>query len=188
MMEKAVLNRLIQDSNATQRFIADAISIAHEQKLTGFNIDFESQIEVQGLDTVALGTFLRKLVAGLHAASPSILLSYEGDFEDFAHCPPIAHVPDMDRWVSMFTYTASADAYLAELDQGVKAVGGRFGVGLCPTCEYLGEPEIAARFYALGLYNDTVRELDLWAADYKVPDSPQWRYYWPRLEKWLQEP
>ena len=51
-----VLNNLTRDPDATKRFIADAIAIAHEQKLTGFNIDFESG---PGLDTVALSAFLR---------------------------------------------------------------------------------------------------------------------------------
>ena len=51
-----VLNNLTRDPDATKRFIADAIAIAHEQNLTGFNIDFESG---PGLDTVALSAFLR---------------------------------------------------------------------------------------------------------------------------------
>jgi hypothetical protein len=37
-------------------------------------------------------------------------------------------------------------------------------------------------------YGEVVREIDLWAADYHVPASDEWKWYWPRLEKWLQSP
>ena len=30
-------------------------------------------------------------------------------------------------------------------------------------------------------------EIDLWAAEYSVPPSVRWEYYWPRLAKWLAE-
>ena len=66
----------------------------------------------------------------------------------------------------------------------------------------LGQPEVRAflasanpaalaameaRFAALAKYNGTVREIDLWAAEYSVPPSARWEYYWPRLAKWLAE-
>lgn len=180
-----VLNNLTRDPDATKRFIADAIAIAHEQKLTGFNIDFESG---PGLDTVALSAFLRALVAGLHGADPKILLSYEGNGEDFSHCPALAHVADMDRWIDMGTYTSSMDVYLGLVDAGVNALGSAYGVGLCPICQGMSYPEVVARFTALDLYGDTVREIDMWAADTTDEDGLGWALFWPQLEKWLQAP
>ena len=70
----------------------------------------------------------------------------------------------------------------------MRSSGSKFGVGLCPICQTLSEAATQTRFDAIGKYNETIREIDLWAADYKVPASPQWEYYWPRLEKWLQAP
>lgn len=83
---------------------------------------------------------------------------------------------------------AGTPAYLLGLAEGVRSSGSKFGVGLCPICQTLSEAATQTRFDAIGKYNETIREIDLWAADYKVPASPQWEYYWPRLEKWLQAP
>ena len=94
----------------------------------------------------------------------------------------------MDRWISMGTYTGNTTSYLAQLKQGVESSGSKFGVGMCPSCQMLDEADTETRFAAIEGYNGTVREIDLWAADYKVPTSPRWEFYWPRLQKWLQTP
>ena len=195
----SVLNRLLNDDDAAAKFIADAIAIAHKQKLTGFNWDLEAVGQVStataatrlpskadrcqqpAVDSAKLGPFLQKFGAALHAATPVIGISYD------AGNSPIAGVQDMDRWVSMATYTGSLPSYLSGLAQGIKSSGSKFGVGLCPLCQILSEADTEARFAALAKYNGTVREIDLWAAEYSVPPSVHWEYYWPRLAKWLAE-
>ena len=176
----SVLNRLLNDDDAAAKFIADAIAIAHKQKLTGFNWDLEANGQ-PAVDSAKLGPFLQKFGAALHAATPPVEISYD------AGNSPIAGVQDMDRWVSMATYTGSLPSYLSGLAQGVKSSGSKFGVGLCPVCQILSEADTEARFAALAKYNGTVREIDLWAAEYSVPPSARWEYYWPRLAKWLAE-
>ena len=71
---------------------------------------------------------------------------------------------------------AGTPAYLLGLAEGVRSSGSKFGVGLCPICQTLSEAATQTRFDAIGKYNETIREIDLWAADYKVPASPQWEY------------
>lgn len=173
-----VLNNLLANDSAIRQFITDAIAIAHKQQLTGFNFD----IEVQGADLPKLSAFVQTFGAALHAATPPIKVSFD------AGNTPLPNVYDMDRWVSMSTYTADTNDYLNGLQIGVKRSGSRFGVGLCPICNVIGENATEARFAGIRKYGDVVREIDLWAADYTVPASPAWRPFWPRLEKWLQSP
>ena len=174
----SVLNKLYTNDTAVAQFVADAIAVAHKQSLTGFNLD----IETQGVDFAKMRSFLQKLGAGLHAATPPIKLSYD------AGNTPVAGVTDMDRWVSMGTYTSSTSAYISGLATGVNASGSKFGVGLCPICNQISENDTEARFAGIRKYGEVVREIDLWAADYSVPACDKWKWYWPRLEKWLQSP
>ncbi len=176
-----VLNALLNDDAAIDKFIADAIAIAHKQRLTGFNWDLEPT-GTPTMDRAKLAPFLQKLGAALHAATPPVLVSYD------AGNTPVDGVKDMDRWISMGTYTGSTPAYLLGLAEGVRTSGSKFGVGLCPVCQTLSRGDTQLRFDAIDKYNGTIREIDLWAADYTVPATPQWEYYWPLLEKWLQTP
>lgn len=173
----SVIDKLLSNDTAISQFIADAISIAHKQNLTGFNFD----IEVSGTFDAKLSSFLQKFGAALHASTPPIKVSFD------AGSDPVAGVQDMDRWISMGTYTADTNAYLADLKNGISKSGSKFGVGLCPICNILSENATEARFAGIREYGGVVREIDMWAADYRVP-SPAWENFWPRLEKWLQSP
>ena len=151
-----VLNSLIDDHAAIEQFIADAITIAHQQKLTGFNFDLEStQGGANPKVSVNLPTFLQKFGAALQAADPPVRVGYD------AGNTPMAGVEDMDRWISMATYTGNTAAYLAGLANGMQSLGSKFGVGLCPTCGQLSEAATQARFDGIAKYNTTVREIDL---------------------------
>ena len=174
----SVLNKLLDNDTAVDRFVADAIAVAHRQSLAGFNFD----LETQGVDQGRLGGFLQKFGAGLHAASPPIKVSYD------AGGTPIGGVNDMDRWVSMSTYTADTGSYLASLAAGVEASGSKLPVGLCPICGQLSQNATEARFAGIRKYGEVVREIDLWAADLDGGMVSQWQWFWPRLETWLQSP
>jgi len=179
---RSVLDKLMTNDTAIAQFIADAISIAHEQQLTGFNFDVETSPDL--INDTKWSAFLQKFGATLHAASPPIQISYDGGNL------PVPGVEAMDRWISMGCYTSDLNGFLVDLAGGIKNSGAKFGVGLCPTCQTLSEDAIETRFAAIGTgpYGGVAREIDLWAADYQVPASPQWEYYWPQLEKWLQSP
>lgn len=172
----SVLMKLLTNDTAISQFIADAISIAHKQKLTGFNFD----IETGGVDQTKLSSFIQKFGAALHASTPPIKVSFD------AGNAPLPNVQDMDRWISMGTYTADTNAYLVDLKGGIKNSGSKFGVGLCPSCNVLSSNAVEARFAGIREYGDVVREIDMWAADYQIPVSPAWQNFWPQIEKWLQ--
>lgn len=134
------------------------------------------------MDRAKLAPFLQKFGAALHVATPPVLVSYD------AGNTPVNGVKDMDRWISTGTYTGSTLAYLLGLAEGVRISGSKFGVWLCPICQTLSQGDTKKRFDAINKCNGTIREIDLWAADYIVPATPRWEYYWPLLEKWLQAP
>ena len=119
--EADVLNRLIADPDALDKFADAAIKEAHAKGLTGYNLDLETS-GVEGMDG-----FLQALAARLHNAAPPVLLSYDG-----GNTPVSSAV--LDRWISMATYTPDINGFIACVSQGVARSGAKFGVGLCPAC------------------------------------------------------
>lgn len=207
----SVLNRLLDSLPATEAFIADAISIAHKQKLTGFNFDLEVDFM-----SANLTRFMGSFVGAMHAASPRIGVTYSGGHvADGPLCPTttascrINRTIPMDRWISMATYTDQMPRFTTVLRHGVNASGSAYGVGLCPICFAANASEVRERFGAI-TQADTVREIYLWAASYAPPAPPlanpsglataasgmcwppaalcareRWAPYWPRLTEFL---
>ena len=170
----SVLNALLTNETVTEQFIADAIKVAHEQNLTGFNFDLEADATVPWSNHVS--GFLKNFTAAMHAAEPRIGVSYDGGSSPEG-------TADVDRWISMGTYTSDLTDFKRGLATGIATCGpGKFGVGLCPSCGLLPEADVQARFDGIEYFgaSDMVYEIDLWAYG-----ATGWDFYWPRLEKWL---
>ena len=164
-----VLNALIADPAAVDRFADAAIKEAHAKRLTGYNLDLETS------GVVGIDGFLQHLVARLHSATPSVLLSYDdGIF-------PVSQAP-LDRWISMGTYTSDINGFRALVGQGFTRLGPLLGVGLCPSCFSTDASGVKARLDAVdSIGKGTIRELDVWAHG----TGPTYDAYWAGLEAWL---
>lgn len=170
----SVLNRLLTNTTNTAKFAEAAIRTAHEQGLTGYNFDFEADGSIPWQANIE--PFLIQFVTALHAAKPSVAVSY-----DTGNVPPAGRsIAPMDRWVSMATYTSSLSSFRSGLSQGMNVSGSKFGVGLCPSCDVLDPANVQARFDAISTIGQgRVVELDVWA----YGEWPE--FWWSALEKWL---
>jgi hypothetical protein len=204
-----VLNRLLNSPDNTKTFIADAVSIAHKHSLNGYNWDLEVEFM-----SANLTCFMSAFVGAMHAASPSIGVSFAGGhvadgplcLNTTASCRTSPTIP-MDRWISMSTYTNQMSRFLKVLSHGVNTSGSAYGIGLCPLCFAANASDARKRFDAISQYGGTVKELYLWSASYSPPAnagrlaagmgagmcSPtascsrlQWEPYWPLLKDFLK--
>jgi hypothetical protein len=201
-----VLNKLLNSPENTKAFIADAVSTAHKNKLTGYNWDLEVDFM-----SANLTRFMAAFVDAMHTASPRIGVSFAGGHvADGPLCPNttascrVSPTIPMDRWISMATYTNQMSRFLTVLSHGVNTSGSAYGVGLCPMCFAANASDVQERFDAISQYGGTVKELYLWASPYSPaaigaagmatgmcwpPTAPcarlQWEPYWPLLKDFL---
>ena len=185
------LNGMLKNETLTNEFTNAAIAEAHNFNFTGYNLDFESggingdehPKSADGQYELTLGwvaTFAQKL----HAASPRIGVSYDtgvGPQWGSTKSQLLIKASPVDRLISMATYNPKFMQYESELAAWSRAVGPRYGVGLCPACQNLTEAEVKSRFEVLRLHKGKIFEIDMWA----FPDGYFTELWWDLMTEWL---
>lgn len=185
------LNGLLKNETLSAKFTAAAVAEAHAYNFTGYNLDFESH-GINGdehpkssdgqyeLTLAWVASFTQKL----HAASPRIAVSYDtgvGPQWGSSKSQSLIRASPVDRLISMATYNKKFLQYESELSAWSRAVGPRYGVGLCPACQNLTTSEIKERFDVLRLHRNKIFEIDLWA----FPDDYFTELWWTLMAEWL---
>ena len=186
------LNGLLKNETLTTAFTNAAIAEAHTFNFTGYNLDFESHgingdehpKSADGQYELTLG-WVASFAQKLHAASPRIGVSYDtgvGPQWGSSKSRALIKASPVDRLISMATYNPKFVQYESELSAWSRAVGSRYGVGLCPACQNLTEAEVKSRFEVLRLHKGAIFEIDVWA----FPDGYFTEQWWDLMAEWLR--
>ena len=191
--------------NRSSTFIADALAIADEIDILGWNLDFEIQDRapdgnISALDVFDWLDFLNRFADAMHKRG-GILTMYTGIGSLIGGNFPLLASTRVDRFQTGDTYTAtysdhSNQWFEAALQYNLKAFGdwqytvppqyplaSRLGVGLCsaglPGCVHFNESTVAFRFDYLRTVL-AIQELDIWC---NIPAD----YWWPHLRSFLSD-
>lgn len=191
--------------NHSSTFIADALAIADEIGILGWNLDFEIQDRapdgnISAPDVFDWLDFLNRFADAMHKRG-GILTMYTGIGSLIGGNLPLLASTRVDRFQTGDTYTAtysdhSNQWFEAALQYNLKAFGdwqytvppqyplaSRLGVGLCsaglPGCVHFNETTVALRFDYLRTV-PAITELDIWC---NIPAD----YWWAHLRSFLSE-
>lgn len=166
-------------------FISSCIQAAKKYDYVGWNLDWEpTGNDVTEEDGLNYAKFIDTFAKALHEADLMLTV-------DYATWSPIWNVTamaetDVDKLISMGTYTSTDSSFTHQLQiltDAVNGDGSRAGVGLenvnASTGERIPMDEVVWRF------NETVnggaQEIDIW----RMPVPPLW---WPLIEHFVHNP
>jgi len=166
------MRQLFNDSAAGDRFISTCIDIMLQEHFTGLNVDWEPHVGATPQDALDYANFLNKFAKRAHAYGKQITVDIGGwspiwDWKSLA-------ATEVDKVITMSTYTNNFTRYLIELKAGINIIGAKkLGVGLSTMNLKTNQPfnlsEIQWRFDSIKNAGVNIDEIDMWLAP--VPDN-----------------
>lgn len=153
-----------------QPFINRCIEQAKLYKYTGYNLDWEPTAGCEDQDAIDYATFINTFAIELH--NHGLLLTVDiASWSTIWNYTAIS-LTEVDRAISMGTYTSKDDSFITQLDILYDSFGSRSGVGLETVNasneeELLPLNEVKWRFDSITAKKIT--EVDLWRSP--VPDG-----------------
>jgi hypothetical protein len=162
-----------------QPFIKTCIEQAKLYKYTGYNLDWEPTAGCEDQDAIDYANFIDTFAIELHAHD--LLLTVDiASWSNIWNYTAISQT-NVDRAISMGTYTSNDDSFISQLDMLYDSFGSRSGIGL-ETVNASNEEELLplneVKFRFDSITAKKIAEVDLWRSP--VPDG-----WWEIISKYV---